>query len=322
MGRPTALGERWLRELMLTASAFILLPPGSGAAVSDLSFADVTPRAFAVVWAVDEPVVSATVRVFSEASGSTELTGGLTSTTATTGFALGLVRVTVAGLGADTCVYVQAETTTATGTEFHPVAPPYLEVCTEVETARANAEGAPIANDLILHDLLLPDGETSATGVLLLLSVPGLASYPLSAFAGEGFALPAAVADLNNLYDASTRTSAEVTGGEVLQLVELRGLTCPGLDDHRLLRFRRAPAHEEGTRISELEEPEPCFFADTVCDGVVNILDAQRVLNVFGATLGECAFNPDLDIVEDGVINVLDVQSVLNRFGESAPFGP
>ncbi|MCZ6784006.1 MAG: hypothetical protein O7G30_11930 [Proteobacteria bacterium] len=64
-----------------------------------------------------------------------------------------------------------------------------------------------------------------------------------------------------------------------------------------------------------------CVFFDTVCDGVINILDVQRVLNIFGASAGDPDFNLELDLVADGTINILDVQTVLNHFGEQAPFG-
>ncbi|GAF97270.1 unnamed protein product, partial [marine sediment metagenome] len=131
---------------------------------------------------------------------------------------------------------------------------------------------------------------------------------------------------LHNLFDTATGTNAEVLGGEVLEIAEYRGLHCPGLEDQRLVRLRKAPAHEEeatlGHRVPRLRDPEPCFAADTVCDDTINILDAQRVLNVLRSKLGECRFNPDLDIVPDGTINILDVQNVLNRFGEEAPFDP
>jgi hypothetical protein len=77
-----------------------------------------------------------------------------------------------------------------------------------------------------------------------------------------------------------------------------------------------------GHPITELESGDPCFFADTLCDDTIDILDAQRVLTAFRSQPGDCRFNSDLDVVPDQTINVLDVQSVLNRLGESAPFDP
>jgi len=121
-------------------------------------------------------------------------------------------------------------------------------------------------------------------------------------------------------------TILEGKGGEVLRISEMRGLLCPGLADQMRTKYRRAPDHEEipgaGAPITEAERPDLCFFADTYCDDTIDILDAQRVLNVFGGRPGDCKYNTDLDIVTDQVIDVLDVQSVLNRFGESAPFNP
>jgi hypothetical protein len=307
-------------------AAFLCLP--AGAAVVDVTVADVTTRSFSVVWASSEPVTAASVRVFSDAAGSAELTPGLGIALVSSAFppalALGVVKVAVTGVAPETCVYVQTQTVGASGTVLEPAAAPFREVCTAAHTTRASATDQVIANDLLSHPVFAPGSASPALGALVLVRVPGVGAYPLSAFVGEGgFDPPAAVVDLNNLFDPATRRSADVPSGARLEIVEFRGLRCPALEDHQLLRFRRVPAHEEvaqiGRRLTELEAPAPCFFADVVCDGTVNILDAQRLLNVFGAVDDECAFNPDFDIVADGVVNILDVQSVLNRLGQAAP---
>jgi hypothetical protein len=300
------------------------------AAVSDITPTDVTTRAFAVVWVSDEAVTTATLRVFADSAGVTELTGGLNLSLASQSIAqthaLGIVKVEVDGLGPDTCYYFQTETTTASGTLSSPPSSPFTEVCTQIGTRRVTGTDTPIVNDLILHEVFAPDGGTPATGAILLLAAPGLATHPISALVGDEFAAPSVMVDLNNLFDLTTKLSAEVSEAEILQISEFRGLLCPNLTGHRLTRYRRAPAHGEistiGFPITELEIPDACFFADTFCDDTVDILDAQRVLTAFGGQSGDCAFNSDFDIVPDQVINVLDVQSVLNRFGESAPFSP
>ncbi|MCZ6782876.1 MAG: dockerin type I domain-containing protein [Proteobacteria bacterium] len=61
-----------------------------------------------------------------------------------------------------------------------------------------------------------------------------------------------------------------------------------------------------------------CITGDVVCDGRVDILDLQRVLNIFGASTGDPEFDPELDLVADGAIDILDVQVVLNHFGETS----
>lgn len=331
-------GKRWRGDSRIASTSWALaagllgLLPGAPvlAAVFDTAVTDVTPSAFAVVWVSNEPVTAATLRVFSDAQGSNEVTGTLsvelTSAAVPTAHDLGIVKVNVKGLAADTPVFIQTQTTGSGGTVLFPPAPPLLEVRTAVATAKVDGSQQLIVNDLVRHGMFRPDGTTSAPGALLLVQVPGLGRDPLTAFAGVGFGPQTAAVDLNELYDTATDVSALVPAGQILILTELRGLLCPGLAGHRLVRFRRAPAHEEigviGVPITEIETPVRCFFADTVCDDTVNILDAQRVLNVFGRASGDCAFNPDLDIVVDHVINILDVQSVLNRFGQSAPFPP
>jgi hypothetical protein len=298
--------------------------------VQDVLFGDVTARSISVVWVSDEPVTAADVRVFSDGAGTIEITPGLGVDVVSAGIpgasARGIVKISVTGLANDTLVYVQTETTGSSGTVLFPEAPPFLPVRTTVRVTKAGAALQPIANDLVRHGLLDPDGVMPATGALLIADVPSFGDTPLSAFVAEGFVSPFAVVDLNNLFDQGTGISVEVPEETILALTEFRGLACPGLADHRLLRYRRAPPREEipsvGSPITEVETPVTCFFADTVCDDTVNVLDVQRVLNFFDATAGNCGFHPDLDIVPDDVINILDVQSVLNRFGESAPFTP
>jgi len=297
----------------------------AAAAVTDVAITDVTTRACAVAWVSDAPVNDATVRVFADPAGTTELTGGLTVTLASasipTAHGLGLVKVEVTGLSADTSVYLQTQTTTAGGIVPFPAVPPFLEVHTAVATTRADMAGTPIVNDVITHTLMEPDGVTPATGALMLVELPGLAAAPLSAFVGEGAATPTTLVDLNNLFDL-TGATLQVPDEAVLRITEYRGGLCADLAEQRLVRFRRLPPPSPGPALTEAVTPVPCFFADPVCDDVVDILDVQWVLNRLGRVLGECGFHPDLDVVTDNAIDILDVQGVLNRFGESAPFVP
>jgi len=296
----------------------------ASAAVQDVTITDVTTRAFSVVWVSDESVSNATVQVFSDQDGINEITSALSVTLVSASFppALeqGVVKVDVSGLSANTTVYVQTETTGANGILLFPESTPLLEVHTAVEMASGNGANKPILNDLIKHEVYNPDGQTSAEGALLIVKIPSVSPYPLTAFVGKGFTSPATAVDLNNLFDVNSGKSADLAANTVIEITEFRGLTNCSLGDHKLLRFRRVPVHEETPKLTEVESSVACFFADTVCDGVVDIVDVQRVLNVFNEALGSCVFNSDLDIVNDGVIDILDVQSILNRFGQSAPF--
>ncbi|MGR9106887.1 MAG: hypothetical protein ACU843_08165 [Gammaproteobacteria bacterium] len=294
------------------------------AAITDVTVTDVTTRAFAVVWVSDEEVTDAKVRVYDDNTGQNEITSSLTinvvSASHPQAHAQGIVKVHIAGLAAGTDYFFNTETTGPSGVVIFPLIPaPLLEVTTALNTTRENSSGGPIVNDLIRHDIFTPDGTTPADWALLLVNVPGISKYPISGFVASGFDSPSAVVDLNNIFDEQSGSSAEVNSGAVIELTEFRGLVC-NPSDQKLLRFRRAPPHLESPPITELETGSRCFPADTVCDDMVNILDVQRVLNIFNETSGSCRFNSDLDIVEDSVINILDVQSVLNRFGQKAPF--
>lgn len=294
------------------------------AAVQDVTITDVTTRAFSVVWVSDESVDSATVRVFNDPDGLNEITSTLSVTLVSTAFppALeqGVVKVDVTGLSDNATIYVQTETSGLSGLFLFPESTPLLEVHTAVEAINANDLKHPITNDLIKHEMVAPDGQTPAEGGLLIVKLPSISPYPLTAFVGKDFASPASAVDLNNLFDAGSGKSADLAANTVIEITEFRGLSTCTLDNHKLLRFRRVPVHEETPKITEVESPAACFFADTVCDDVIDIVDVQRVLNLFNEALGSCVFNSDLDVVNDGVIDILDVQSVLNRFGQSAPF--
>lgn len=315
--------HRFLASLLVTTA--ILCGPPVRAAVQDVMVSDVTTRAFSVVWVSDEPVLGGTtVRVFSDAGGLEEVTSDyaitLLSEAAPGAMENGIVKVDVVGLESDAVVYVQTYTVGASGVVVHPALGDLLEVRTAVRTRKGDDSGLPIVNDVVFHDVLDPDGATPGDGSLLVVDVPSISQYPLTAFVPEGFVSPTAAVDLNNLFDKVSRESARVDANTVLEVTEFRGLKCVELASHKLLRYRRAPSHEESPAITDLEPAGRCFFADTLCDDTVNILDVQRVLNVFNAGAGDCAFNPDMDIVADDVIDILDVQSVLNRFEESAPF--
>ena len=66
------------------------------AAVSaDLTPTDVTPRALSLVWSSDESVVDATLRIWSDANGTTELTAGLSVVSIGPAVDNGLARVDV-----------------------------------------------------------------------------------------------------------------------------------------------------------------------------------------------------------------------------------
>lgn len=308
----------WLMAWILCALG-IIAPVN--AAVYDTTACNVTTRAFSVVWASDEVVTGALVRVYADDQGLVELTGSLavdlSSATVSMAHGQGLVKVDVTGITADTLVYVQTETTGASGTVLYPQTAPYLPVRTALSTRKATVSNVPIASDLITHDVLAPDGVTPSEGTLLLATVPAISDYPLCAFAGDSVVAPAAVVDLNNLFEATTGLNAELVGGEALRLTEFRGLLC-NPDAQALVRFRRVPVHEESPAITEQEAAGGCFTgADFNCDGCVDPADFNEFLIKFGLVNQplDCRFNADFDLSGDSRIDPIDFNELLMTFG-------
>jgi len=194
--------------------------------VADEMLTDVTPRGFSVVWTTNEPA-TASLSVFSDAAGTIPVAGAAveahqmvngSGSVRVSAENLGVMKASVSNLASDTIYYYRtvsmskADSTTTTG-------PP-----TPARTARQPlrtqaAQGyIPLANPLLKFDAFLPDGTTPAEGALLIVTVPGAAS-PVSAFAGgDGVPAPTVIVDLNNLYDAATRDTLVVRGGEAVTL--------------------------------------------------------------------------------------------------------
>ena len=308
-------------SLMATAP---LIPNVSIAAVSEVTPTDVTTRSISAIWISDEPVTSASMRVFTDINGLVDITYSLTISVESASFPpahdQGIVKVTVSGLDADTIYYIQTETVSSGGLFLSPAIAPMLEVRTAVEATKVNPLNQPIVNDLLIDQITFPDGATPAPGTLLLMEATGLSAYPLTAFVSEGgFAAPQVVIDTNNFYGTDGR-SLELQTDDVLKVTVFRGLICSTtLSRQKVSGYRRTPEHIESPPVTELETPFNCYTSDTVCDNTVNILDVQFVLNSFDNDLGSCGYNPNADTVSDGQINILDVQRVLNDFGDTVP---
>ncbi|MCH5375833.1 MAG: hypothetical protein JJ992_17825 [Planctomycetes bacterium] len=314
------------RLSFLILFAFLAVPIAASAALHDVTVTDVTTRAFAVAWFSDEPVLSATIKVYTDESGLDEITGDLdisvVSASHPPAMELGLVKVDVVGLEPDSTYYFSLETTTGSGLFTYPASPPLAAVTTAVEVslAQPDAPDQPIVNDLILHSIFGPDGTTPSEGTLLVVSLPGISPYPISAFVGEGVDPPMAIADLSNLFDADG-VSAQAVAGAPMLIREFRGRVCPP-ETQQLVRFRRVPAHDETPPITELEDPAPCFASgDFNCSGAVDAADFNEFLIRFGSVNSQaepnCGFNPDYDLNPDGQVNAGDFNAFIITFCSS-----
>jgi hypothetical protein len=314
-----------MHNLLFLLLALLSIPLTTYAAVFDIQPADVTTRAASVVWVSDEPVLDASVRVFTDIDGVIDITDGLTLNVVSASFPPahdnGIVKVEIVGLSPNTPVYIQTETTTASGLIQEPAMGPFIEITTAAETTKVNSSDQPIVNDLIKYQLFAPDGATAATGTLMLLKANGTSRYPVSAFVSEGgVAAPDVIVDMNNLFDSAGK-SLEILPDQVIEITHYRGLLCSSDISRQALGVRyRAPAHAEAQPIVELEDPVQCFFSNLDCNDIIDIVDVQALLNIWGTTVGGCRFNPSFDINGDGQINIIDFQSILNQWNKTRPF--
>lgn len=292
-----------------------------------------TPRSFSVVWASDVPIDDATLDVFSDAAGTNEITGSsrcasnpalaCTNPTQCGGSDClpvtasltsppqartnGVVKVTVTGVGPGQTYYFRIQTTVGGTTASDGSAP--RAVTTPQRPRLAGAGALAVVGDLVRFEVRDLPMTGSAPGALLIADADG-AAYPVSAFPGEGFALPTAVVNLANLYDATGQTLALV-GDELLEVIEFRGILAGNITKHRLHHFRKVPSHEEeaalGVRLAELEPPGDCFDAcDFDCNDAVSIGDFFSFLGAYPSVKGQSVFNPDFDLTANGAISVSD----------------
>lgn len=290
-------------------------------AVQDARVSDVSTRSFAISWVVSAPVVDAQVSVFADADGQIDVSDDvefqLVSSNIPGAHDIGVGQIVVTNLSPLTEYFVRLSVTDNDGTSEFPEGGELLNVITQQSSSRVTNSNGIIVNDLLEIINESPVGQVSPlAGGLTFVEAPGVSDYPLSAFSGSnGLSFYA----LNNFFD-DTGQAVGLDAGEVLQQTAWRGLSCVELSDQAQVSFSKVSSVSSAPAVSALVATDSCFFADIVCDDLVDILDIQFLLNGFGAVSGSCAFNPAHDLVADSEINILDLQSLLNQFGEQAPF--
>lgn len=297
--------------------------------VGDILVTDVTDRSFSVVWTSSE-ASTGSLHVF-EGSLCTSPAGGIEisayplmetdparqSALRSAATAQGLLRVQVTGLtpGSEYCVQTVTTSTQTADVTVSPATP--IGINTQIETTRLRApvSGTGLAlsaNDILAYGASLPAPPTGLRAEIVAVSVVDASGQPVSnvitGVVGDAITQPVALLELNNLFGSTSRQTANLSGGERLQVLDYRGLAgC------RLERFRKVPADAE---LAQIKSPAPCFDnADIDCNDRVNILDVLRVVGGFGRQSNDFCFNPDWDVVLSGNINILDVLNVVGKFG-------
>ncbi len=293
--------------------------------VSDITISDVTTRAFSVIWVSDEPVNNASIRIYIDSEGTDNITSSVAISTVSSSnaLALGIVKIDVTGLENFTAYYIETITEGDLATIISPPdTDPLIQVITAIETTRSDVDNNPIVNDLIKEAIYDPNGIDVPPAGLLVLNVPEISQYPISAFIEESteaepLVIAEAIVDLNNLFDKTSSSSAILSAGEKLEIKKFRGLLCD-IDNQVLSQIRRVPEHEETPVITELESPGACFSqADFNCDSRVSLEDLGTFAAQFGLEQPDCRLNPDLDFNDDGRVGLFDLGALSPLFGTS-----
>jgi hypothetical protein len=184
--------------------------------VNHITVTDVTPDGFSVIWQATEPS-SGNLDVFDD-TGTLLQNLNVVSESALHFPAedIGVMKVTVSGLTADTIYQFQTITTSKANSLplFSPAYPSVMQVVTE-------SSNTTVVNDAITQKIIDEAGY-AADGSLLVVSAEG-GDYPVAAWVGHNIASPWAKANLNLIYSWLTHENLQLSGGEELTLWSFGG---------------------------------------------------------------------------------------------------
>lgn len=280
--------------------------------VSLIEVTDVTPASFTVSWQSSEPA-RGSLYLF-KGDCVTPIANPVISSESSD--RSGFIRVTVAGLTANTAYCYRTVTTSVNTSEttINPVLPTAVQTEKSItRTMVVNGKNVPFANDLLQSPTpYLPATAGGQDGLLIVLKMlDGKGNTPLSLLLTTSSS--SSYFNMNNLFDPLTGQNINLTGGERVKITERHGnLGCAAID-----RFRLVPVDTEITKENRFNS---CFSPlDVDCSNRVTILDILRVAHGIGSTTGDMCFNSDLDVNSDGKVDQVDVDAVAGGFDATAP---
>ena len=200
---------------LFVLSLALLVPSVCVAGIIDegsVRVTDVTTVQFAVVWGTSE-AATGTVKVFADADGNIPVSQALINLESSAhppAEDMGVIKVRVSNLQANTSYFFQIESTTKAGgiVSRYPEVQPFMRVITEKITSVVH-------NDILAQQVSIGAGK-STQGTLVIATVEQ-ASYPVTGWAGNGVPEGWVAIDMNNFYDKVTHTNLELVGdGEEL----------------------------------------------------------------------------------------------------------
>lgn len=287
-----------------------------GPTVSEIRVADVTTRSFSVIWIADE-TNTASLLVYNADCSMPVITvpGEGANNNVIKATVIGLEPATTYCFQTETTSTITLETTTSTQQLVTTESQTTRTYCTTIDgtiidcpvLADTSVLKKPFGNDVIVHPIYNSDF-TPGTGSILLLSVEGVSSSPVSARVGDGgITSPETLSDLNNLFSSATRENLNLSGGERLRLTEVRGANGCTID-----RWRKTPIDND---LVEVKQPGACFTpADINCDDIVEIGDIILDIQGYLTFSGDYCFNTDLDQNGDGMVEIGDIILIIGQY--------
>jgi len=223
----------------------------------------------------------------------------------------GIMKVRVSGLSPDSHYFARTVTRDPND-PFNPGYSPLQEIYTAkaVQPYKQADDGtlAGIANDLITMNIYTPPNDTSlGTGDLLVLELPTITTYPLTAFVGTEAISSEGIIDLNNLFGPDM-TTLQTQGKEKALITVYRGDTL--ITEQRqslatLTHYRKLP---DSSNLLQAQEPVKGFFADINLDGKVDDADFQEFRKQYRSEPDDSIYNPDYNFFPIDVLHKIGAQ--------------
>ena len=207
---------------------FAKISPVYAFAIQEVMVTDVTPASFSVVWLSDLEVVG-DIELFQDNEGLyPEVSHNVIKTPCSDeqifsqAASNGIIKIKVEGLTKDTAYYFRLTCTMAEDanqTAVYPEDNSLIEVITENEARLSTiveTDEVKLMSNLMMAEMYQEDKVTPADSSLVVASISG-ASYPISAYVGEGALSPGCILDLYNLFDQTQHTTMEpIEGSEII----------------------------------------------------------------------------------------------------------
>jgi len=190
--------------IVFCASCIICSNDAMALSTNNVIISDVAPEQFSVIWSTNEPS-SCSLVVFSDPAGVNDISSQLMIISESRDYPPaeenGVMKVTVKKLSKLTTYYFKTISISKTDNKTY--------LSDQIFSITTENESGVVQNNILVQRILACDGLSLSRGTLMIVNHQD-ASYPLSAFTGDGFPEGYAGVDLMNFYHKSTRKPLEI----------------------------------------------------------------------------------------------------------------